>query len=149
MNTEKPLTFLLGQTMHLVKLRLVSTFKDANIDLSLEHFVILLQINSREDLTQQDLANHFQRDKSIILRQINTLIDSRYVTRMVDKDDKRKKNLLLTKKGFDVLVEAKNLARQVSAELLKGISDEEMSIFENVIEKIQQNTGHSAPQPNC
>lgn len=135
--------------MHLVKLKLVSRFKENNVELSLEHFVILHQINQKEALTQQDLANHFQRDKSIILRQISTLIDCHYVTRITDKEDKRKKNLILTKKGYDTLLFSKKIAQEVSSELLNGISPEELSVFENVINKIQQNTGHQYYECGC
>lgn len=149
MNTEKPLTYLLGQTMHLVKLRLIARFKEHQIDLNLEQFIILNQIETHDELTQQDLANHFQRDKSIILRLINSLIELRYVVRLQDKEDKRKKNLILTKKGYDTLVFIKNIAQEVSLELLDGISSDEISIFENVINKIQENTGFQAHESTC
>lgn len=149
MNTEKPLTYLLGQTMHLVKLRLIARFKEHQIDLNLEQFIILNQLETHDELTQQDLANHFQRDKSIILRLINSLIELRYVVRLQDKEDKRKKNLILTKKGYDTLVFIKNIAQEVSLELLDGISSDEISIFENVINKIQENTGYQAHESTC
>ncbi|WP_163716909.1 MarR family winged helix-turn-helix transcriptional regulator [Mangrovibacterium lignilyticum] len=149
MNTEKPLTYLLGQTMNMVKLKLLSTFKDNSIELTLEHFIILHYLSEKEDLTQQDLANHFLRDKSIILRQINTLIDLRYIVRITDKDDKRKKNLILTKKGYDMLVTARQTAEKISAELLTGVTEEELIHFENVIQKIQHNTGHKNEGCNC
>lgn len=149
MNTQKPLTYLLGQTMHLVKLRLTSVFRENNIELSLDQFIILHQLSQNENITQQDLSNDLQKDKSIILRQINTLLEKRYVVRLPDKDDKRKKNLILTQKGYDALLSSKTLAQSVSKELLLGVTEEELRIFENVIEKIQKNTGHQLQQCDC
>lgn len=127
----------------------MSRFKENDVDLSLEHFIILNQIDLHDDLTQQDLANHFQRDKSIILRLINSLIELRYVVRLQDREDKRKKNLMLTKKGYDMLVFIKKIAHDVSTELLTGVSPEEILTFENVINKIQLNTGFYDPNSKC
>jgi len=141
MHSDKPLTYTIGQTMKLVKYSLLAKFKENDLDLSMEHFTILLFINEKDLLTQQDLANHFMRDKSIILRQVNILIDMGYVVRSTDEDDKRKKNLILTDKGNKLLQFSKELSHQVSEELLDGISEEELEHFEHVISKIQQNTG--------
>lgn len=149
MNTQKPLTYLLGQTMHMVKLRLISAFRENGIELSLDQFIILNQLSQNENITQQDLSNHLQKDKSIILRQINVLLEKRYVVRLPDKYDKRKKNLIITKKGDDALTFSKNIAQQVSRELLQGITDEELKHFENVMEKIQKNTGYKADSTDC
>ncbi len=142
MNPELPLTYLLGQTMNLVKLKLMSKFKANNVELGLEHFTLLHFISRNKNLTQQDLANHFLRDKSIILRQVNTLIHLEYVVRKTDKADKRKKNLMLTEKGNELLQFSKNLSQEVSAELLNGVTTEELNHFRNVINKIQLNTGY-------
>lgn len=138
---DKPLTYVLGQTMKLVRYKMMEKFKENDLDLSLEHFTMLHFINDKDAKTQQDLANHFLRDKSIILRHVNMLINLEYVVRMIDKDDKRKKNLILTKKGLELLEFSKKLSHEVSAELLNGIPDEEFAHFESVIEKIQLNTG--------
>ena len=143
MNQEKPLTYLLGQTMNLVKLKMTEKFRDNNIELSMENFILLNLISKNKNLTQQDLANHFMRDKSIILRNVNTLIELHYINRLTDKSDKRKKNLILTEKANTFLSFALKLSHEISEELLKGISNEELNHFENVINKIQLNTGYS------
>ncbi len=142
MYSEKPLTYQLGQTMKLVRLKLLEKFKDNNVDLTMEHFTMLHYINQNGSLTQQDMADHFLRDKSIILRQVNSLLDHDYVKRMKDEDDKRKKNLILTDKGLKILQFSKELAHEVSDELLQGVSEEELTHFEAVIAKIQLNTGY-------
>jgi len=149
MNTQKPLTYLLGQTMQMVKLCLIAAFKKHDIELSLEQFIILHQLSQNENITQQDLSNELQKDKSIILRQINTLLEKRYVVRLPDKEDKRKKNLILTQKGYDALTFSKTISQEISKELLQGITEEELQKFEIVLEKIQKNTGHQPQQCKC
>lgn len=127
--------------MKLVRLKLVSKFREYDLDLNIDQFTMLFFISEKDASTQQDIANHFMRDKSIVLRQVNTLIDMHYVVRVTDKEDKRKKNLILTEKGSELLQLLKRLSHEVSAELLNGISEEEQGTFESVISKIQANTG--------
>lgn len=141
MKTQEPLTYLLGQTMKLVRHKLMAKFKENNLEITLEQFVVLHYINQNSASTQQDLAKHFLRDKSIVTRQINTLIDLGYVMRTQDDDDKRKKHLQLTKAGLEMFELLKAKSIEVSTELLDGISQEELTNFENVIAKIQLNTG--------
>ncbi|MDX8341313.1 MarR family transcriptional regulator [Draconibacterium sp. IB214405] len=141
MKTEFPLTYQLGQTMKLVRFKMMTKFKENNIDLSLEHYVVLHYITKNTASTQKDLANHFLRDKSIVTRQINSLIDLGYVERSQDEGDKRKKKLKLTQTGIELFGFMKKLSAEVSSELLNGITPEELNHFENVISKIQLNTG--------
>jgi len=149
MNPEKPLTYLLGQTMNLVKQKITEKFKENNVELSIDYYILLNYISRKENLTQQDLSNHFLRDKSIILRQINTLIELQYVKRLTDKADKRKKNLILTEKAISFLQLTRKLAKRVSEDLLKDVTEEEMIHFENVINKIQINTGYQQCLSGC
>lgn len=141
MNTEKPLTYLLGHTFNLVRLKLKESFRENNFDFNLEQYVMLNLISYKNDLTQQDLANHFQKDKSLILRHVNTLIAESYVDRRTDNGDKRRKILTLTSKGQKVLELLREIARKVSDGLLEGVTESEKAIFMTVIQKIQHNTG--------
>lgn len=149
MDTNKPLTYMIGQTTNLVSMKMKTTLKEKGIEITPEHFVMLYLIDKKQDITQQDLANHFQKDKSIILRHMNTLIELKYVTRMIDKNDKRKKNLILTTLGHDILSSTAEISKEVSEELLEGISNDELKVFEEVIRKIQINTKQTNLFSNC
>lgn len=141
MSLEKPLGYLLGHTMRVYKNKLMAKLKENNAELSFDQFIILHELNSREDMTQQDLANHLQKDKSIILKQINTLIEKRFVVRLSDKDDKRKKNLIMTQKGHESLVLAKEIGKKLSTDILSGINSEDLQIFQKVLREIRENCG--------
>lgn len=139
MQLEEPLGYMLGQIIRIFKSRLIARFKESNIELSHEQFVILLLISSNEDMTQQDLANHLIKDKSVVLRQINSLIEKRYVVRLPDKHDKRKKNLILTQKGVETLSVMKEIGKKVSDELFYGVNDKDIEGFKKVFDKIEEN----------
>ncbi len=149
MESSKLLGYMLGLTLRVFKNQMVSEFKEREIELTIEQFVILSLLNSNCDLIQRDLASQLQKDKSIIVRQINCLLESQYVVRLTNKDDKRVKNLILTKKGFEKLNQMKEIASEVSRKLLTGISENELEIFQNVLLKIQENGGVEEDIFNC
>lgn len=137
-----PLGYVLGQTKRVYSNKLVARFKENNVNLSLDLFIILFHIDLNEEITQQQLADHLQKDKSIIMRQIKILTEKEYVTRFWNKQDKREKNLVLTKSGHEILALIKSLAVNVSKELLSGVSDEDIHAFERVIDAIVKNSAY-------
>lgn len=149
MLSEKPLGYLLCQSRRVYKNIVTSKFKENAIDLSLDEYIILIRIHLHSDDTQQKLADDLQKDKSIVLRQINGLLDKKHVIRKIDKEDKRKKTLILTTEGEQVLNRSKEIAKHVSDELLRGISHEDRKVFERVIETIRANAGIEDENCNC
>jgi DNA-binding MarR family transcriptional regulator len=139
METDTPIGYLLGRGLHVFKDQMISEFREKKIELSLEQFVILHALDSNCKLIQQDLANYLQKDKSIIVRQIDCLLENQYVVRHTNEADKRKKNLILTKNGIEILVKMKEIALEVSKKLLIGVTENEFETFRNVLMKIQEN----------
>ncbi len=149
MELYKPLGYLLGRSLKVFKNQLVFEFKEKQIELTFEQFVILHMLNSNCGLIQQDLANQMQKDKSIIVRQINALLEGQYVISKTNKEDKRKKNLILSQKGIEILTQMKEISSEVSNKLLLGISENELEIFRIVLSKIQANGGFKEEDFNC
>jgi DNA-binding MarR family transcriptional regulator len=141
MDELKPLGYLLGRSLRVFKAQVAEEVKSMDFELSLEQYVILYMINSRGDLIQQDLANHLQKDKSLIVRQIDGLIEKQYLVRLTNKEDKRKKNLILTPKGLEKMNQMTELVMMVSRKLLSGVSDSDYAAFRSVLNKIQENGG--------
>ncbi|HPE77877.1 MAG TPA: MarR family winged helix-turn-helix transcriptional regulator [Draconibacterium sp.] len=141
MSFETPLGYVLFKTKRVYSHKLMTKFKENEVDLSLDLYILLFQINANEYVTQQELADHLQKDKSVVMRQINVLIERGFVVRSWDVNDKRKKNLVLTGSGRKKLEEAVEFARSVSDELFAGVSVDEKLVFDNVIQRILENGG--------
>jgi len=141
MEELKSLGYLLGRSLRVFKGQVAEEVKNMDFELSLEQYVILYMTNSSCNLIQQDLANHLQKDKSLIVRQIDGLIEKQYLVRLTNKEDKRKKNLILTPKGLEKMNQMNELVMVVSRKLLSGVSDNEYAIFRSVLTKIQENGG--------
>lgn len=141
MSLKIPLGYVLCKTKRAYRSKLLARFKENDVDLSLDLYILLFQINLNESVTQQELAEHLQKDKSVILRQINVLIERGFTVRSWDANDRRKKNLVLTLTGKKILEDSIAFAKSVSDELLEGVSNEDQLIFENVIQRIFENGG--------
>jgi DNA-binding MarR family transcriptional regulator len=149
MERTKPIGYMLAQTFKGFKNQMASEFKCLEAGLTFEQYVILHLLNSNAVIIQQDLANHMQKDKSIIVRQINGLIEKKYVVRLTNKEDNRKNNLILTDAGIEILRQSKKIALEVNQKLLSGINEKELEVFRNVLNKIQENAGFEEELFNC
>ena len=137
------LTYLLGHTMSLIRQKLMEKFRENKLDISIENYVMLLYINNHENLTQQHVADHFLKDKSIVQRHVNALMMQKYIVRATDSTDKRKKNLMLTERGKEMIRLTAGISEELSSELLNGVTGAELFQFNEVIRKIQLNTGYT------
>ncbi len=139
MGSDIPLGYMLSRSRRVFKHQMMIEFREKEIDLTFEQFVILKLLDSNADLIQQDLADRLQKDKSIIVRHINCLLEHQYVVRLTNKGDKRKKNLTLTNTGIDILNRMKIVAVEVTKKLLSGVTDNELETFQHVLLRIQEN----------
>jgi DNA-binding MarR family transcriptional regulator len=149
MQSGIPFGYMLSLSRRVFKNQLASEFKEQGIELTFEQFVILILLDSNESFIQQDLANRIQKDKSIIVRHINCLLEHRYVARLANNGDKRKKNLTLTNNGVEILSRMKEISNEVSKKLLSGVSESELKIFQRVLLKIQENGEVNEELFNC
>ena len=70
------------------------------VKLSIEQFGLLFGISTKEEVViQQDMANFFGKDKSSIIRLIDSLEEKKLVQRVIDPSDRRQKCLFVTDKG--------------------------------------------------
>ena len=139
MSSEIPLGYMLSRSRRVFKHQMASEFRNRGIDLTFEQYVILKLLDLNADFIQQDLADRLQKDKSIIVRHINCLLEYNYVERLTNTGDKRKKNLTLTPAGIEILNKMKVVAAEVTNKLLSGITENELEIFQHVLLKIQEN----------
>ena len=141
MEGTKPLGYTLGLSLRVFLNQVAAEFRNKKIELTFEQFVMLRMIDSNSDLIQQDIANHLQKDKSLIVRQMNGLIEKNYVVRQTNREDKRKKNLMLTPKGTEMMNQITDLTFDVSNNLLLGVDASDYEAFRRVLNKIKKNGG--------
>lgn len=112
--------------------------KQTGLKLTMPQFVLLFKISEeKEEVTLKDMAEKLGKDKSAILRMIDLLEKKELVRKAVDQNDRRKNQLLVTKKGERLIAEFREIESELNSELLEGLSDADMETFYKVANHIQ------------
>jgi len=101
-----------------------------------QHFLLHL-IASKEETIQSDLA---EKDKSAVMRHIDQLEAMGYLIRVNDTTDRRKKHLVITEAGKDIMKQCQEVIDVVTERNLVGITEEELEVFTKVLIKLKQNS---------
>jgi DNA-binding MarR family transcriptional regulator len=76
---------------------------DLDMEVPVESVGILLAVhynNSNTDVIQQDIAEIIKKDKSVVLRQIDSLEKKNLLQRIIDVNDRRRNIIKITDKGM-------------------------------------------------
>lgn len=133
--------------MKLIDCKIEEVLSENDIDLSKMQFIILKNIEECEGVSQNELALFSKRDKSSLTRMINTLINKGYITKCSSKEDKRKNNIHLTKKGKEILKKATPYFHNMAMAIEKNLTQEEIEFTKNIMKKIQININGSISGP--
>ncbi len=108
---------------------------ETKLKITREQFKLLKAISEKgEDVIQKDMVNMMGKDKSTILRLINSLEAKELVRRAINPKDKRKNYLMVTKKGEGVIKQYMKIYSEFINEIQQGITESELKIFYKVVD---------------
>ena len=113
----------------------------ADTELKGVHTLWLYELwKNRDGLTSAQLAAKSNIDRSLVSREVRFLMDSGYIT-LAGGAKKRGYNtrLLLTDLGRELGEEIFNSAKTIQTAVGDGISDEELSVFYDVLSRLNAN----------
>ncbi|MGC3979142.1 MAG: MarR family transcriptional regulator [Paludibacteraceae bacterium] len=120
--------FLLGELQHRL----------ADLDISRSYYPLLL-IDSRTQMTQQELAYELSCDKVQVVRIVDYLSSKGYVERVIDPNDRRKHQLIVTGKARKVIPEIKNVVNDLLNISFQGFSPEQVDLLYEMLENMERN----------
>lgn len=110
----------------------------ADVKLTIEEFILLNMIEMHTDQILQNIAIATGKNKSVVMRMIDSLEHKGLVKRTVNPDDRRENLLSITERGTEVLMQYKDIERRVSAELLSGIPNDKIACFFEVADAVSR-----------
>ena len=136
---DLPLGMVVGQMMHeMLRVLKKRDIEQAEVILSIEQHAVLHILNVRNsDVILKDMADAMGKDKSAILRIIDVLEKKELVRRAIDPKDRRKKYLMVTKKGERIINKFVEIEAELRTELKEGLTKEEMKTFYKVVDHIK------------
>lgn len=114
---------------------------EADVKLTVEEFILLNMIEAHTDQILQNIAIATGKNKSVVMRMIDSLEHKGLARRTVNPDDRRENLLSITDEGSSVLSQYRQIESRLSAELLNGIPPEKVACFFEVAEEISRKAG--------
>jgi MarR family transcriptional regulator for hemolysin len=106
---------------------------ETKLKITREQFKLLKAISEkREEVIQKDMAEMMGKDKSTILRLIDSLEAKELVRRVADTKDRRKNYLMVTKKGEGVIKQYMEIYSEFINEIQQGLTEAELKTFYKV-----------------
>ena len=103
-------------------------------------WIAMMHLNRLGDgCTQSDLASTMGIEQPSVIRTLNQLESSGFITRQESSHDARRKTLWLTDSGKFQLVKMQKMAEQARSELLNGLSSEQRHLLNDALLKIITN----------
>lgn len=116
----------------------------AGLDITPDQFSLLDTLARHEgQLTQSELADILDKDKSVLMRQTDHLEDQRLVIRTVSPEDRRKKLLMLTPQGQRVYARGKALIEELLRELFGDIPAQRLQSLRKGLEEMREQASSS------
>lgn len=140
METEnKKIGYYLERTSRIVKLNFHQVFKNLDLSLTPEQWVILDMLNQTNGLSQTVIAEQSFKDAPSISRTLDTLSKKQYVERRNAKDDRRKFEIFLTAKGKKIVKKVEPEVEKLRDLTWEGLSDEDYQQFLQIMNQVFKN----------
>lgn len=114
---------------------------EAGIKLTVEEFILLSMIGARTDQILQNISIATGKNKSVVMRMIDSLEKKGLVRRTVNPGDRRENLLSTTDAGERTLHQYHEIENRLSEELLEGIPEDKVRIFFEVVGEISRRSG--------
>jgi DNA-binding MarR family transcriptional regulator len=131
--------FLLSRSTNLIWKHLTRNFAKAGYDITPEQYSILLKLNSKNNLSQKEVAEATSKDKVSITKIVNSLEKRNLVKRISDNGDRRIKRISLTNKAKRILPKLNESANETLNTALRNMDKKELETFKLVLRNIQLN----------
>ena len=133
------LAHLMGRTSRAVLNRVQKSFTSAGHPVTVEQWLLLVNLRNRDGQLHQELADNTYKDKTTVTRLLDGLEKKGLVERVAGEDDRRQKRISITGNGKELLKALGPLALETQSRSMQGIDPEELKICRNVLLKVYGN----------
>lgn len=111
----------------------------AGIDITIDQWLVLKSIQDSPDISQHQIAENVFKDFASVTRMIELLVKKEYLQREFHKTDRRRFNLIITKKGQAVIQKVIPVITANRKQALKSLTKEEIERNKAFLNKIIEN----------
>lgn len=139
-DSESSPGFAIGRVAYLIRSSMAAVLKSAGWPFSPEETQTLITLSdAQRPLSMNELASLMIRDPTTVKRQLDRLVQQKFVQRSESSDDARIVMVGLTRHGEDQLQTVLPLLDDLRKSTLQGISKSELELAQKVLRKMQTN----------
>lgn len=135
--TDNTLGTLVHEVAHLLRTHIDRRVEPYN--LTRAKWLALGVLDRRDGITQTELADYLELDKSTIGRLLDRLEERGFIRREKDPNDRRIFRIFIAKTAYPVLTELEQVADGVRAQALSGISEEDNEKLLALLGQVKKN----------
>lgn len=131
--------FILESTAKKIKLELQRKFNEHNVDITVDQWVVLLELYQRGTQNQVALCEHCAKDAPTITRIIELLVKKELIIREDCKEDRRRFNISLSKKGKTLIQKLLPVVIEFRKQGWNNLTEKDIAHIERITNKIKEN----------
>lgn len=139
--TEGLLVTTVGKLRNKLHRLLKQRYAEADFGVTVEEAILLYMLQARTNQILQNIAIATGKNKSVIMRMIDSLQEKGLVTRTVNPQDRRENLLAITEAGEEIVARSREIENSLSQELLKDIPTDKLEVFFEVLDEISHSAG--------
>jgi len=116
------------------------------LDIDRYQYILVLIFWHNETLTQKELCELLEVDKSYMVTIINYLSANGYVVRQINMKDKRQHIIKLTQKGKDAVPGIEAGITNLNKKSMETLTEDQIKIFSEVLLQISSNLSEIKPK---
>lgn len=131
--------FILESTAKKIKLELQRKFNEHKVDITVDQWVVLLELHQHGTQNQVALCEHCAKDAPTITRIIELLVKKELIVREGCKEDRRRFNISLSKKGKGLVHKLLPMIIEFRKQGWNNLTEKDIAHIERITKKIQEN----------
>ena len=135
----RPIGFLIKQINNVFEKELNERLKDIGITSSQCAVLDYLFHTSKEEVSQRDVEKNLNLKNPTVTGILRRLDEKGYILCVPNAHDKRKKNIYLTEKAYDIQRRMEADRRKLDRELTRGLTKREVEALRKNLEKLLYN----------
>ena len=135
----RPIGFLVKQINNVFEKELNERLKDIGITSSQCAVLDYLFHTSKEEVSQRDVEKNLNLKNPTVTGILRRLDEKGYIRCVPNAHDKRKKNIYLTEKAYDIQRRMEADRRKLDRELTRGLTKREVEALRKNLEKLLYN----------
>ena len=138
-NYNKAYFFKIDTTIKKIRNYMQRGLADANIDLTVDQWVVLDHLSQNRGISQIELGNITFKDPPTMTRILDLLVKKALVTRLNSSSDRRKFTIDLTEKGKDIHIKANQIITEVRKQAWNNLNEADYQTLVKIMDTIYSN----------